>query len=260
MPEQKFHNHMTPQLHNSTPIIFSDFDGTITNVDVTDLVLTQLAHPSWRAIEQEWARGLIGSRECLERQMALVEASRGDLNALVDSISIDPGFPRFSRYLLSRKIPFYVLSDGFDYIIRRVLRRSVLKRRLRNGGDLFASGLKVSGRRVLTTFPFSGPPCEHDCATCKATIIRRLRRDHAPVIFIGDGLSDRFAAEASDLVFAKRGLMAYCREKSIPCRVFETFADVENAIKGLVGGGGQDEESPVVRRGPGRNTKIAAAV
>ncbi len=57
------------------PIIVCDFDGTITQVDVTDLVLAQLAHPSWREVEQEWALGLIGSRECLERQVALVDSS-----------------------------------------------------------------------------------------------------------------------------------------------------------------------------------------
>ena len=36
-----------------TPIVFCDFDGTITQLDVTDQILSQLAHPSWREIEQQ---------------------------------------------------------------------------------------------------------------------------------------------------------------------------------------------------------------
>ena len=62
------------------PVVFCDFDGTITQVDVTDQILAQLAHPSWREIEQEWMLGLIGSRECLERQIALVDAPVEELH------------------------------------------------------------------------------------------------------------------------------------------------------------------------------------
>lgn len=241
-----------------SPIVFCDFDGTITDVDVTDQVLTQLAHPSWREIEQLWVRGAIGSRECLERQMALVDASREELNALVDSISTDADFPHFVRFLSSLDIPFCVVSDGFDYIIRRVLRRSGLKGALRNGTRLYSSGLKLKGRRVVTSFPFSGPPCDHDCATCKAAVIRRLRGGHAPVIFIGDGLSDRFAAEESNVVFAKRGLLAHCREKGVPYHAFENFGDVENEIRRLAGRDGLKEGGEAIRQEARRNAKAGA--
>ena len=49
--------------------VFSDFDGTITQIDVTDRILSELAHPSWEEIEQEWARGMIGSRECADKSI-----------------------------------------------------------------------------------------------------------------------------------------------------------------------------------------------
>ncbi len=223
------------------PTIFSDFDGTITQVDVTDLVLTQLAHPSWREVEQEWARGQIGSRECLERQMALVNASTKEFNALVDTVPLDPYFARFYQFIKRRQLPFYVVSDGFDLIIRRVLKNIGLSGPLHNGTHLFSSALKVRGRRLEPSFPHAGPPCEHDCATCKVEVIRRTREHGSPVIFIGDGLSDRFAAQAADIVFAKRQLLTYCRENDIACRPFETFADVEADLKALLEGCISDE-------------------
>ena len=77
------------------PIVFTDFDGTITQRDVTDEILSQLAHPSWQEVEQEWTRGSIGSRECLERQIALVDTSAEELNALIDAIPFDPAFTTF---------------------------------------------------------------------------------------------------------------------------------------------------------------------
>ncbi len=230
------------------PIVFCDFDGTITQVDVTDEILTQLAHPTWQEVEQEWVRGSIGSRECLERQMALVETTAAELDGLIDAIPVDPHFPSFLRFTAKRRLPFYVLSDGFDYVIRRVLKHAGLNGPLLNGTHLFSSALRLEGRRLATSFPHGPEPCEHGCATCKAGIIRELGCDKHPVIFIGDGLSDRFAVEVSDLVFAKRQLLAYCHEHAIACQPFETFADVQESLKELLELGAPDAAAIRMRK------------
>lgn len=151
------------------PVVFSDFDGTITQIDVTDHILTQLAHPSWREIEQEWVCGSIGSRECLERQMALVDASAAELNVLIDSIPVDASFASFQRLVERQHLDFYVVSDGFDYVIRRVLRRAGINGHLRNGTHLFASALRVEGRRLLASFPHAASP-----ASMVARLARRI--------------------------------------------------------------------------------------
>jgi len=215
-------------------IVFTDFDGTVTQLDVTDEILTQLAHPSWREVEQEWTRGLIGSRECLERQIALVDASADELHALIDAVPVDPAFATFCRFARRRGIPLYVLSEGFDYWIERILKRAGVNGPVRNGTHMFSSALRLEGRRLIPSFPHSAPPCEHGCATCKAALIRRLGKGNYPVIFVGDGLSDRFAVEEADMVFAKRQLLAYCQEHGKACRPFSTFADVEQAIARLM--------------------------
>lgn len=217
------------------PVVFCDFDGTITQLDVTDEILAQFAHPSWHEVEQEWACGSIGSRECLERQMALVDASAAELNQLIDAVPIDGHFSKFLRLVENHRLPFYVLSDGFDYVVRRVLKRAGVNGCLRNGTHLFASALRVEGRRAVTSFPHSATPCEHDCATCKVEIMQRLSAGRSPVVFIGDGLSDRFAVEEADVVFAKRQLLVHCREHGIACRAFETFAEIEVALRQLLG-------------------------
>jgi 2,3-diketo-5-methylthio-1-phosphopentane phosphatase len=232
-----------------SPVVFCDFDGTITQLDVTDEILSELAHPSWREVEQEWVRGQIGSRECLERQMALVDASAEQFHALLDSIPIDPHFSSFYRFTQRHRIPFYVLSDGFDYVIRRILKRSGVDGALRNGAHLFSSALRLEGRRLIPFFPLSAQPCEHGCGTCKAAIIRRLGAGRRPIVFIGDGLSDRFAVEFSDVVFAKSRLLTYCREHGIACRPYETFAEVEDGLARLLA---DDVAAPSRRAGRSR--------
>jgi 2-hydroxy-3-keto-5-methylthiopentenyl-1-phosphate phosphatase len=238
-------SHGRPQ---DAPIVFCDFDGTITRLDVTDEILSRLAAPEWRQIEAAWVEGRIGSRQCLKRQMELVETAKEELDALIDAIPVDPGFPAFVDFARQRAIPLYVVSDGFDYVIRRILRRSGVPGELRNGSHLFASSLRFRRGRLVASFPHFSVPCEHDCATCKPAVIRRLSRGRGPVVFIGDGLSDRFAVRECDLIFAKRQLLAYCGEHGVACRPFETFADVERALRMMVGG----RESEAGRASPAR--------
>jgi 2-hydroxy-3-keto-5-methylthiopentenyl-1-phosphate phosphatase len=246
---------------NTGPIVFCDFDGTITELDVTDCILTRFADPAWMEVEQQWVRGKIGSRQCLERQMGLVRASAKDLNALIDSVRLDPHFTEFYRLLRKPAIPFYVLSDGFDYVIRRVLRRAGLMGPLGNGSGLFASSLRIDDARLLTSFPHPPAACEHGCATCKPSVMRRLSAGYSPSIFIGDGLSDRFAVEESDLVFAKKRLLEYCRDKGIECIPFETFADIATGLTRLLGlgeAGTRRKRHKPVRRTPEVGTRATA--
>jgi len=217
-----------------SPVLFSDFDGTITQVDVTDQILTLLAHPSWREIEQQWMQGLIGSRECLARQIALVNAPVEELHAVIDAIAVDTDFTAFCKFARKRDLPLYILSDGFDYVIRRVLKGAGVERHFRVSVNLFASALRIDDRRLESSFPHADKPCAHGCATCKPALMERLRDDRHPVIFVGDGMSDRFAVEAADVVFAKRHLLAYCRENGIPCHAFDTFKDVQVTLEKLL--------------------------
>jgi 2-hydroxy-3-keto-5-methylthiopentenyl-1-phosphate phosphatase len=216
------------------PILFSDFDGTIAQVDVTDVILERFASDAWHEVEEEWVRGEIGSRACLRRQMALVRASEDDLDALIDSIPIDPGFTAFQQWTRRSGVPFYVVSDGFDYVIRRVLRNCGGDGELLNGSHLFSSSMQIRGDSVTVDFPHWPEGCEHGCATCKPEVIRRVRGTHSPVIFIGDGLSDRFSVTEADVVFAKDKLLDYCREKGLPCRSFSDFSEIRRELELLL--------------------------
>jgi len=224
-----------PDTRHPTPVIFSDFDGTIAQVDVTDVILSELADPAWHEVEEEWVQGRIGSRECLKRQMAMVDASAKQLDALIDAVPLDPHFGEFHALMREHGIPFYVVSDGFDYVIRRVLRNCGVDGDLLNGSHLFSSAMQVRGRSVEVDFPHWPEVCIHGCATCKPEVMRRVRGQNRPVIFIGDGLSDRFAVGEADVVFARDKLLAYCQEHGLACTPFETFGEVEKQLLAVSG-------------------------
>jgi 2-hydroxy-3-keto-5-methylthiopentenyl-1-phosphate phosphatase len=204
---------------------FLDFDGTISSGDVVDLVLERFADPSWKEIEEEWARGKIGSRECLSRQMALVRATPDELRETVSHIGLDPHFLDFVKKADDYGVALTIVSDGFDLLIEQVLRQNLEgKTGLIKGIPVHSNRLKATAKGFEAVFP--SPECAHGCANCKQVLVKNLSSVDDNVFFVGDGLSDRYAARVVHLTFAKGKLLDYCKEKDIECIAYQDFGKV----------------------------------
>ncbi len=207
---------MMTELQTPKAILFLDFDGTITQRDAVDAILEVYADPKWLALEAEWRAGRMGSRDCLRAQMGLVRATRQQLDSLLDEIDIDEGLTSLLELCAIHDIPTHIISDGFDYCVRRILSRANRRvHALLRGARVCASRLEARGGQWRTGFPFFHQTCAHGCATCKPAVMRLLNPANVPAIFVGDGLSDQYAVESADLVFAKNGLATYCAENSV---------------------------------------------
>ncbi len=159
-----------------TPILFLDFDGTISRRDAVDAILETYADPKWLTFESEWQAGRMGSRDCLRAQMSLVRASRKQIDALLDDIGIDEFLVPLLEMCAMQHIPVHIISDGFDYCIRRILSGAGKRvAALLRGGRVCAGHLESRGHLWRTEFSFFHQTCGHGCATCKAT------RSRAPI-------------------------------------------------------------------------------
>lgn len=209
------------------PVVFLDFDGTITRRDAVDAILEEFADPRWLAIEEDWKAGRIGSRECLSAQMQLVRATKDQIDALLDSIEVDPDFVRLLDTCSARGVEVHIISDGFDYCIDRILNRPSLNlgRRLESV-RIMSSHLERDKNQWKVEFPSFHQSCAHGCATCKPAVMRLINQTNAPAIFVGDGLSDRYAVQGADLVFAKDGLASYCAANSMEYTPYQNLGDV----------------------------------
>ena len=197
--------------------ILCDFDGTIAVDDVTDALLTRFARPEWEAIEARWRAGEIGSRECMTAQIGLIDASLEDVDALLDTLPIDPAFPAFVAEARRRRMPVQVVSDGLDYAIRRILARHGI-----NDLPIRANRLLHDGARGWSlTSPHARAECSSASGTCKCAIAS----DHARVLMIGDGQSDFCVAAEADFVFAKHKLITHCRRAGIDHQPIVDFRD-----------------------------------
>jgi 2,3-diketo-5-methylthio-1-phosphopentane phosphatase len=219
----------------SSPILFLDFDGTISRCDVVDVILEAYADRGWLDVERQWQAGTIGSRDCLRAQIALVRASREQMNALLDRVEVDAGFLSLLEACARQRIAVHIVSDGFDYCIGRILEHCGPDvRRLLRGTTICASHLEpLSGNRWMADFPFADSLCGHGCATCKPRAMQRLNPARASSFFAGDGLSDRYAASSADVVFAKASLAAFCAEQGIPHNRFDTLEQVATQLDDL---------------------------
>lgn len=204
---------------------FIDFDGTISTTDVVDLVLEKFADAEWKRVEKEWAEGRIGSRECLSRQIALVRATNEDLKKLFCEVGIDSHFEGFLREAAARSLPLAIVSDGFDVAIQEILKRNITPV-LMDKLPIFCNRLEWAGGRPLAYFTGNGA-CTHGCANCKPAVMAQFRSPGDFLVFIGDGLSDRFAAEAADLTFAKGKLLDFCRERGLRHIEYRNFKDIQ---------------------------------
>ena len=219
-------------------VVFLDFDGTITLRDATDAILDAFADPAWLQIEDAWLAGQIGSRDCLAAQMALVTATRDQVDRLLDEIGVDPGFAMLLDACAARTTPVHILSDSFDYCIRRVLGRPNLNLVARlTDSQIVSSSLRPDDGKWRATFAHPPEPCAHGCATCKPAAMRRLSAAGAVTVFVGDGMSDQYAATCANVVFAKDKLAAFCDNASIPYTPYGTLAAVAEGIERLMGTG-----------------------
>ncbi len=200
-----------------------DFDGTVTDVDVIDEILRSFAKPEWRSVEELWEQGIIGSRQCLEMQMAMVEQPLHRLLRFVDGFSIDRSFSSFVRLLQKRKIPFAIVSDGFQVFIERLMKNAGLK-----DVPVLANVLTEEREKLKLLFPYSDPDCMS--ANCKCAAIAELSKGRA-LVAIGDGRSDFCLAGKAAHVYAKKKLTAYCREREIPHTTFDRFSEIQNDLQ-----------------------------
>lgn len=210
------------------PVLFFDFDNTITQEDVLDRVIERFSvTDDWKYLEDAWSRGEISTQDCLRRQVAGLRASKAQLLDFVANFPIDPSFATIVRWAASERIELVVVSDNFACLVREILSKHALPY-----VPLYANELSFAGDQPTAHFPFTSPDCAR-CANCKVTHFKRY--SGRPTIYVGDGLSDVCPALAADLVFAKDSLAAYLNSCGVAFEPFVSLASVADILLGELG-------------------------
>lgn len=219
------------ELRTPSFYFFLDFDGTITTEDVVDRMLERFADSRWKAVEDEWVSGKIGSRECLERQVECMAGTPDQLREELQKISVDPGFVPFLSAAQRLGVPVAIISDGFDFFIEEILKQAFKDRPSAvKAVPIYSNSLTYENGRWKATFPHD-VMCHHGCANCKPVIMKKLANRSDRVVLVGDGLSDRYAAKKASVTFAKGRLLDVCRENHYPHKRYTHFQDVQKWLE-----------------------------
>ncbi len=208
--------------------VFLDFDGTLVGPNVA-IVLVEAFAPDGARVAREvdllLHSGELTLRQAWERQAALLTATQIPqmIQYAIDNVPLRPGAHRLLDLLDRHGIPVTVVSGGLDFYIHPILAREripypVLSDTMQAGTD----------GHIRVQHPYGHPTCRL-CGIWKAKVVSEAPGPRK--VFIGDGSTDRYAAEVTDIVFARRRLLEYCRAEGIPCYPFEAFDPVTEQME-----------------------------
>ena len=203
-----------------------DFDGTITQEDVLDEIARTFGDDEvYREVDEALDRNGITLHEVLRREFEPVRAPLGEVLEWVHAnASIRPGFRELVELARSRGWRVVVVSSGFRQLIEPMLERAGIQ-----GLELVSNEVDPDPEGWRITF-FDESRCEVCGEACKRTTVRSMV-DGGEVVYVGDGYSDRCAAEDADLVFARRGLAAYLTERGVPFEPFDDFFQIAKKLE-----------------------------
>ncbi len=208
--------------------VFVDFDGTITQTDVGEHMFLQFGDADKaNEIIRRWIDKEITSTESWVLLCDTVkEFNQAKFDEFLSGISIDPFFREFEKYCTENNIDLFVLSDGLDYYINRVLAQNGLSHL-----KVYSNSLGFDNdNNLVPFFPYTDEECDQ-CANCKRNHILNNSSDEDYTIYIGDGYSDTCPAQYTDFIFAKNSLLKYCEKERISYYPFNDFGNVLEKLK-----------------------------
>ncbi|NIS60382.1 MAG: MtnX-like HAD-IB family phosphatase [Proteobacteria bacterium] len=215
-------------------LILCDFDGTISVRDMGYELLCAFTRGNWEKIDRLYSEGKIGSKEAYDRIARICRVTPEEMeSSIMERSRIDPYFGRFHDYCLRKGIDLKIVSDGFDIYIKRLFEHHGLPLI-----PIFSNRISYKkGREIRFEYPYHSLDCGL-CGTCKRTILLEQRPFYDLITYIGNGYSDRCAAQEADRIYAKEILFEICVREGTDCTYFDHFGEIMGGLskrtKGLI--------------------------
>ncbi|MCJ7669686.1 MAG: MtnX-like HAD-IB family phosphatase [Dehalococcoidia bacterium] len=201
-------------------LVQCDFDGTVTEEDISFFLLDAFAQGDWRRLLREYKEHKISVGEFNTKAFAMVKADKPTLlGALKGEVKVRAGFHELVNYCLKKGFRLVIVSNGLDFYIRAVLKDLGLR-----NIEVYAAqaSFHPEGMKVQ----YVGPDDKRLEDGFKEAYTQSFLKLGYKVIYVGNGDSDVAPAKYAQYVFATGDLLAYCRENNLKYKPLETFIDV----------------------------------
>jgi 2-hydroxy-3-keto-5-methylthiopentenyl-1-phosphate phosphatase len=193
-----------------------DWDGTATVEDTLIVALREFG--DWQVYLDAAAalqRGEITLHEEIRRDAESIRTPIDEVVAwLRENLELRPGF-----HELAEAYRPLIVSSNFRQLIEPILEREGVELEVRaNEVEWHPEGWRATFRNGEV------------CGTCGEPCKRADLPANGEVVYVGDGYSDRCAAQAADRIFARDGLARYLDEQGVAYELFDDLHDVARAL------------------------------
>jgi len=209
-----------------------DFDGTITEEDVSFLLLDTFADSKWREALKDYMAGKMPVGTFNKKVFDMVKADRQTLTDFIlksDRIKIRPGFNKLLDYCSRKNVKFVIVSNGLLFYIDVILENMGIK-----GIEVFAAQNQFSPEGMKVEYV--GPDGSQMEAGFKEAYTELLVKQGYRIVYVGNGISDIYPAKRASHVFATGDLLGRCREDKLECTPFNNLNDVVRGLESLLPG------------------------
>jgi len=206
-------------------IIQIDFDGTITEDDVSFVLLDTFAGGDWRKLFQQYRENKISVGDFNTKAFAMVKAGSEELLQVArDKVRLRDGLHNLVAYCQERGFRLVIVSNGLDFYIKSILENVGL-----GNIEVHAAQTKFNPGRLEVQY--IGPEGNPLNSGFKEAYTKLFLKQGYQVAYVGNGPSDIFPASLAQHVFARDGLLESCREKKLKCKPFDNLNDVVRGLK-----------------------------
>jgi 2-hydroxy-3-keto-5-methylthiopentenyl-1-phosphate phosphatase len=206
-------------------LIQCDFDGTITEEDISFALLDAFAQGEWREWFQQYRENKISVGEFNTRAFAMVKASKTELiEVALNKVRLRAGLRELVNHSHSQGCRFVIVSNGLDFYIKSILKNAGLR-----DIEVYAATTRFyrQGLKVQYIAP-DGTPLVSEF---KEAYSRAFLKQGYRIIYVGNGPSDIAPAVHAHHIFARDGLLEYCRELNIKCTPFNDLNDIVTGLE-----------------------------
>lgn len=211
--------------------VVSDFDGTVSTSDVSDLVLKKLSGDEWLKYDKLYESGGISYKDymsSLEDIFKSLKTTEEQVwNTVSDELKLRDGFSELVEYCsLTDKLT--ISSLGLDFVVNRLLSESGWKQKIKvvmPRAEIVDGGITFNYPELMF----------HDSFNLKDDVVKINKHSGYKVAYIGNGTTDLEAAIISDYRFAVRdsSLAKKLDRENIEHHEFSSFYEVLEEIQGI---------------------------
>src|SRR5262245_43128808 len=205
----------------------SDFDGTVTDIDVYALIAERYMpadHPDYFA---EYRTGQITHLEAMQAFFHFAPSETRALDQLLHDTRPDTQLGDCVRRLEANGWDFIIVSAGSSWYIERILECAGVSATIHSN-----PGRIEEGRGLVLRLPEESPFFSPQAGIDKAGVVRAALKRHKRVAFAGDGPPDVEPAllVAPSLRFARRFLAQALNDRGQPYQPYRIWSEVVEAL------------------------------